>query len=97
MSVYVFSHGYLFVTPWTVALQATGIEPGSPALWCLLPANAGDIRDMGSVPRLERSPREGHGNLLRYPCLENPMDRGAYWLQSIGSQSDMTKATYHHA
>ena len=39
------------------------------------PANAGDIRDMGSVPGLGRSPGEGHGNLLQYYCLENPMNR----------------------
>ena len=44
-----------------------------------LPANAGDIRDMGSIPRLGRPPGEGHGNPLQYSCLENPMDRGARW------------------
>ena len=44
-----------------------------------LPANAGDIRDTGSVPELGRSPGEGHGNPLQYSCLENPMDRGAWW------------------
>ena len=40
-----------------------------------LPANAGD---MGSIPGLERSLRGGHGNLLQYSLLENPMDRGAW-------------------
>ena len=40
-----------------------------------LPANAGDIRDMGSIPGSVRSPGRGHGNPLQYPCLENPMDR----------------------
>ena len=44
-----------------------------------LPANAGDIRDAGSIPGLGRSPGEGHGNPLQYSCLENPMDRGAWW------------------
>ena len=43
------------------------------------PANAGDIRDKGSVPGLGRSPGEGNGNPLQYPCLENPVDRGAWW------------------
>ena len=38
-------------------------------------ANAGDVRDMGSVLRLGRSPGGGHGNPLQYPWLENPMDR----------------------
>ena len=43
------------------------------------PANAGNIRDMSSVPGLRRSPRGGHGNPFQYSCLENPMDRGAWW------------------
>ena len=41
-----------------------------------LPANAGDIRDVGSVPGSEKSPGGGNGNPLQYLCLENPMDRG---------------------
>ena len=40
-------------------------------------ANAGDLRDMGSVPGLGRSPRGGNGNPLQCPCLRNPMDKGA--------------------
>ena len=36
-----------------------------------LPANAGDARDVGSIPGLKRSPEEGHGNPLQYSCLEN--------------------------
>ena len=40
-----------------------------------LPANAGDVRNMSSIPRLGRSPGGGHGNPLQYFCLENPMDR----------------------
>ena len=43
------------------------------------PANAGDIRDMGSIPGLGRSPGGGNGNPLQYSCLENPMDRGVWW------------------
>ena len=42
------------------------------------PENAGDIRDLGSIPGLGRSPGGGHGNPLQYVCLENPMDRGAW-------------------
>ena len=43
-------------------------------------ANAGDTRDLCSVPGLsERSPGEGNGNPLQYACLGNPMDRGARW------------------
>ena len=44
-----------------------------------LPANAGDIRDTGLISGLGRSPGGGgHGNLLKYSCLENPMERGAW-------------------
>ena len=42
------------------------------------PANAGDTRDVGSVPGSGRSPGGGHGNRIQYSCLENPMDRGAW-------------------
>ena len=42
------------------------------------PANAGDMRELGSIPGSERSPGEGNGNPLQYPCLENPMDRRAW-------------------
>ena len=40
-----------------------------------LPANAGEARDLGSIPRWGRSPGGGHGNPLQYSCLENPMER----------------------
>ena len=43
-----------------------------------LPANAGDVRDVGSNPELGRSPGGGHGDPPQYSCLENPMDRGAW-------------------
>ena len=42
------------------------------------PANAGDLRDAGSIPGLGGSPGGGHGNPLQYSCLENPMYRGAW-------------------
>ena len=42
-------------------------------------ANVGDARDVGLIPGSERSPGEGNGNLLLCSCLENPMDRGAWW------------------
>ena len=35
--------------------------------------------DLGLIPGSERSPGEGNGNALQYPCLENPKDRGAWW------------------
>ena len=48
------------------------------------PTNAGDIRDVDSIPGSGRSPGGGHGNPLQYSCLENPLDRGA-WQASIHS------------
>ena len=42
-------------------------------------ANAGDIRDLSSIPELGRSHGEGNGNTLQYSCLGNPMDRGDWW------------------
>ena len=44
-----------------------------------LAANAGDARDMGSIPGWGRSPGGGRGNPLQFSCMENLMDRGAWW------------------
>ena len=46
------------------------------------PANAGDTRDIGSIPGWGKPPGEEHGNPLQYSCLKNPMDRGA-WRASV--------------
>ena len=57
-----------------------------------LTANAGDIRDEGSIPGLGRSSGGGNGNPLQYSCLENSMDRGASWatLHRDNKELDMT-------
>ena len=52
---------------------------------------AGDLRDAGSVLGSGRSPREGHGNLLQYSCLENSMDRGAWWATVHGVAKNWTQ------
>ena len=60
-----------------------------------LPADAGDIRDVGSVSGLGRSPGGGNGNPLQYSCLENLVDRGV-WLatvRGVTKESDMTETT----
>ena len=58
-----------------------------------LSANAGDTRDMVSIPGLGRSPGGGNGNPLQYSCLENPMDRGTWWATAhgIAKESDKTE------
>ena len=59
-----------------------------------LPASAGDVRDAGSIPGSGRSPGGGNGTPLRYSCLENPRDRGA-WGATVHrvTESDVTEAT----
>ena len=56
-----------------------------------LPANAGDAGDGGSVSGLGRTPGGGNGNPLQYPCLENPMDRGAWWATVHGAAESQTQ------
>ena len=58
-----------------------------------LPANAGDIRDMDSVPGSGRSPGGGCGNPLQYSCLENPTDGGAWGAAVYRVAKNMTEAT----
>ena len=54
------------------------------------PANAGDIRDVGSIPGSGISRREGNGNPLQYSCLENPMNRGVWWAIVYGTAKNQT-------
>ena len=64
------------------------------------PANAGDIRDVGSIPESGRSPEGGHGNPLQHSCLENPMNRGAWWTTVHGvakSQTRLKRLNMQHA
>ena len=53
-------------------------------------AKAGDIRDSGLIPGLGRSPGGGHGNPLQYSCLENSMDRRAWWATVNGVTKSQT-------
>ena len=50
-------------------------------------ASACNVGDLGLIPGSGRSPGEGNGNPLQYSCLENSMDRGAWWATVHGSQS----------
>ena len=56
-----------------------------------LPANAGDLKDAGSILEAGRSPGGGHGNPLYYSCLENPMDRGAWRAMVHGVAKSQTR------
>ena len=58
-----------------------------------LKANAGDIKDSGSIPGLGRSPGEGNGNPLQYSGLGNPMDREAWQatVLRVAKESDKTE------
>ena len=53
--------------------------------------NAGDTRDMGLIPRSGRFPGGGNGTPLQYSCLENPMDRGAWWATVHGAVQSQTQ------
>ena len=55
-----------------------------------LPANAGNARDMGLIPKSGRSPGVGNGNLLQYSCLKNSIDRGAWWATLLGVTKSQT-------
>ena len=61
-----------------------------------LPANVGDLRDMSLIPKLGRFSGGGHGNPRQYSCLENLMDRGAWWVTAHRvTESDTNEATQH--
>ena len=65
-----------------------------------LPANAGDVRDIGTLCGLGRSPGGGHANPLQYSCLENPMDRGAWQATVHGvakSWTQLKQLSMHHS
>ena len=59
-------------------------------------ANAGDAGDPGLIPGSEGSPGGGQSNPLQSSCLENPMDRGAWWVTVHGvTESETIKVTWH--
>ena len=72
--------------PFNIIYEALMGFPGGSVVKNLL-ANAGD---MGLIPGSGRPPGEGNGNPLLYSCLENPMDRAAWWaaVHGITKQSD---------
>ena len=75
---------------WPVLLRRDAVVcfSGSTSQVTLLvknsPANAGDVRDAGLIPGSGRSPGGGHDNQLQHSCLENSIDRGAWWATMHG-------------
>ena len=59
------------------------------------PANAGDTGDMGLIPGSGRSPGRGNGNPLQYSCLENSMNRGAWWATVHGVTKSQARLSMH--
>ena len=55
-----------------------------------------NVGDLGSIPGLGRSPGEENGNLLQYSCLENPMDRGAWWATGIAESDTIEQLSTAH-
>ena len=70
--------------PWWASL--VGFPGGSE-----VKASAYNVRDLGSIPGLGRSPGEGNGNPLQYFCLENSMDGGAWWATAHGVTKSRTR------
>ena len=59
------------------------------------PANSGNAADMGLIPALGRSSGIGNGNPLQYSCLENSLDRGAWWATVHGATKNWTQLSTH--
>ena len=80
---------------WEQKRECWQVDPGSekrkehliPYQGFPVKAPACNVGDLGSIPGLGRSPREGNSNRLQYSCLENPMDGGAWWATVHGLQS----------
>ena len=83
----------LLITDWRRLKRHRGFPDGTVVK--NLPANAGGTRDAVSVPGLEISPGGRNGNRLQYPCLENPMDRGAWRATVQGVTKSRTQLSTH--
>ena len=73
---------------------SNGILGASQVALKNLPAEAGDIRDLGSVPLLGRSPGGGNGNPLQCSCLDSPMGSGAWQTTVLGVAKSQTRLKF---
>ena len=83
---YLYINVYIFIYKCIYIHTYTGFPGGSEVKSST--CNAGDL---GSIPGSGRSPGEGNGNPLQYSCLENPMDRGAWWATVHGVAKSQTR------
>ena len=60
------------------------------------PTNVREALDASSIPGLGRTPGEGNGNPHQYSCLENPMDRGAWWVTVYGGHKELERTEHAH-
>ena len=92
-----FSHNFLlFLSPFSCqpnpCIPIIYQEASQVALVVKNPsAKAGDLRHTSSIPGWGRSPGGGHGNLLQYSCLDNPVDRGAWQATVQGFTKSQTR------
>ena len=77
---------YYFIISYAIAVFTSEFPSGAVIK---NPANGGDAGDTGSIPGSERSPGEGNSNPLHYPCLENPIERGAWWAAIHGVTKEL--------
>ena len=72
--------------PQVILYASTGFSGGSDGK-----ESACHVEDLGLIPGLRRSPGEGNGNTFQYSCLENSMDRGAWWATVRGVTKNWTR------
>ena len=77
--------------PWQILNSLTRVTSQGVLVVKNPPANAWDLRELGSINGSGRFPGEGHGNPLQYSCLENPMDRETW--QAIVQRVSQSEAT----
>ena len=90
----IYIHTFFFKTFFSIMVYHWILNIGASQVALViknLPADAGNVRDVGSVPGLGRSPGGGHGNPLQYSCLENPMSRGAFLATVHGVTKSQTQ------
>ena len=84
---------YKYIEDWTLAAIT---EPDGFPWWLSEKDLSANIGDAGSIPRSGRSPGEGNGNPFKYFCLENSMDRGAWWATVHGIAKSQTGLSNEH-